>query len=212
MLYMKRVNNNFAWLLLAIFCLVGCRSKQAVVTTPAEPVVAEVEANDWSTMSVPVSIDVEQPMALAMSGHMVMERNKRIYVSMRVFGFEVAQLNLTPSTLVALVKQGDRMVLEAPIAPVLAAYDVDFRTLQDAFLGDTEAINSLPKTLNISQIGPPDAPCIRVNMTSGAKALDLTITPQLSRAKWQGVTLAPFNPNLDGYRRVSITDLLKLTK
>ncbi len=212
---MRRLNKNFVWIVLALLCSMGaasCRSKQAVLPTAEPVVVAAPKENGWSTMSVPVSIDVEQPMSLAMSGHMVMERNKRVYLSMRVFGFEVAQLNLTPTTAVALVKQGDRMVVEAPIETLMAMHDVSFSTLQEALLGNQEAINALPKGLNIAQVGHPDRPSIRVYLKAGKSQLDMTLTPDLARAKWHGVTLAPFNPNLDGYRRVTLPDLLKFTK
>ena len=58
----------------------------AATTTPGATAAA------WHDLYIPVSVELRKPVAMSVSGRVTMVRDSAIFVSMRVFGMEVATI------------------------------------------------------------------------------------------------------------------------
>jgi len=73
--------------------------------------IAEV-CDDWECVAVPVRFELRKPASVSFSGKAYFIRGKEVFISLRKFGFEVAQLSLTPDSVLLMDKFNNRHVAE----------------------------------------------------------------------------------------------------
>lgn len=137
--------------------LTGCRSNRAAVgTTPStkaettKPAAsastvpkAEREAcrtilagyNDqWQRMKSPVTLRLKSPQSVSISGNIFFDRGRSIVISLRFLGFEVAVINVTSDSLLAVDKYNKRYVSE-PLKPLIGNFPIDIANVQNMLMG-----------------------------------------------------------------------------
>lgn len=128
----------------------GCRSQKDTATTsipanighgPTKPVpVADrypilVDSyKDWSTLSVPVKIELNAPKRFSISGRAYMDRDKSVLLSLRMLGLEVATVYVDNDSIFITEKLHKYYIAE-DVESLLAGYPVTVADLQSLFLG-----------------------------------------------------------------------------
>lgn len=139
---MKKFLKIFS-VLLFILLIAGCSSSRksadenvAVVSGSMEQRFASIveSREDWECVAVPVKFDLKSPGSISFSGKAYFVRGKEVFISLRKIGFEVAQLSLTPDTILLVDKFNGRHVLEN-ISSLVKGAPVDITDLQSLFFG-----------------------------------------------------------------------------
>ena len=121
----------------------GCRSSRTAVApdtggqllTLSERAAAVAAGNTpWTEMNVPVKVALRSPMKLSVSGRVYMRRGKDIYMSLRVFGMEVANMYVNHDSVFVADKYHKYYIAE-PIGSVFAGASLTIGDIQDALLG-----------------------------------------------------------------------------
>jgi hypothetical protein len=108
---------------------------------------------DWQDVKVPVKLKLKSPKSFNVSGTMTMTRERSIYLSMRVFGIEVASMMVTTDSIYALYKM-DKIYFAEDIAGFLGDVPATVGNLQDLLLGRVFQIGySRPEVSHCSLAG-----------------------------------------------------------
>lgn len=123
---------------------IGCSSSRTAVSDETaasgnEPVQRRFEnvvelQRPWSQLQVPVKLSITRPTKFSISGRMYMIRDKRIYLSMRFFGMEVATLDIQSDSIHFYDKYHKKYVAD-DISSILAGASVSISDIQDLLLG-----------------------------------------------------------------------------
>lgn len=113
-----------------ICCACALCAGAAGVVTP----LAQQYGETWHTLSVPVTLRVESPVSLKVSGQMTMERGQWTAVSARVIGMEVAWLDVDNKDVTAVDKWHKRYISQS-IGRFLADFPVTISDLQHLLMG-----------------------------------------------------------------------------
>lgn len=202
---MKKLIQSLIAILL-IFAIAGCKSKQQ--ETVVEPVAEEEVA--WHNVTLPVKVSVVKPQKMSFNGTATIVRGEYVYMSFRLLGFEVGAMNITPDEVDVVIKQLSKVWLQESISDKLKQYNVSFTTLQDAMLGDKNALNKLPDAVNFTVGGSETAPAITFSTTVKNVALEATLTWTMESAKWDTDSPATFTEPGSGYNKVSLQQAAKL--
>lgn len=126
----------------------SCRSKSTVVSPPAAETMTVGSASDmqvalrnvvdsygsWDKMRLPMSIEMSSPKSISISGTLTMQRGKDILISLKYFGFEVAQIYASNDSIMVIDKYNKQYAAE-PIASFLGGADLDISNIQDLLTG-----------------------------------------------------------------------------
>lgn len=189
----------------------GCRSKQPA-TPPAQPTVpaAEQTAQPWTNVYLPMKVEILSPRQFSLSGRATMVRGSSIYVSMRVFGFEVGSAYVDSSMAYVTLKQPERLCIEQPVAELMRRHGITITQLQDAMLGSPDALASLPKSVKWSLDSSDSEAVLTLAATVGGKQLAVRLTSQLRSAQWNQESVRQWSAPGSDYRRLSPESLTKL--
>lgn len=88
----------------------------------------------WTTFSAPFSLSVASPMSMSVSGRAKMVRGECIYLSMRMVGFEVAAVYVTPDSCFFADKY-HKVLLAEPLVSVTARTGLTLSDMQDILMG-----------------------------------------------------------------------------
>lgn len=91
------------------------------------------KAADWQRVNVPVSVKVDG-LPLSLSGNLVMERGKSVYVSLRVLGMEAAFASLTTDSILVVDKYHGRYVA-APLSAITSKIPLSISDIQQVLTG-----------------------------------------------------------------------------
>ncbi len=102
-------------LVMIVTLLAGCRSKKDNVQPDIR--IEEVAENvaPWRNVYLPVKVELLSPKRFAMSGRATMVWNESIYLSMRMFGFEVGTAYADSSEAVVTLRQPQKVMIELPL-------------------------------------------------------------------------------------------------
>lgn len=89
---------------------------------------------DWSTVSVPVKIELNAPKRFSISGRAYMDRDRSVLLSLRMLGLEVATIYLDNDSIFITEKLHKYYVAE-DVKSLLAGYPVTVGDLQSMLLG-----------------------------------------------------------------------------
>ncbi len=196
--------------LFALAILPSCRSNKEISTITPELTVKETR---WRNVNVPVKLEVTEPQRITIAGRLSMVRNEYALISLRMLGFEVGQIYVTPEEADVIVKQVNKVWIQEPLADRLKALNVPFVTLQEALLGNQEAIDALPAGLGLSLSGSKEKPVLTLKLSPKGKPLVGSMTVNLNEAEWDATRVGAFyRPKESEYKKVSLRDLLKSLK
>lgn len=122
--------------LLLLFFLPGCVSKHAV-QQPDAPY-HDIEKQLKVNCQLPVRLQVNQPMSISLSGTATVVRDQYIYMSFRLFGFEVAQAYLNSTEADFVLKQPQKLWVQEPVEGRLAEHGYTVGSLQDTIFSKDE--------------------------------------------------------------------------
>jgi len=124
----------------------GCRSSREATRTEAPSVLPESASlrqhyenlvksyGEWTDVNVPVSIAISSPQNVSVSGRVSMVRGKLIDISMRMFGFEVGRIYITPDSMYMKMKPGKTYMAE-PYSIVSSHVPLSIENVQDMLIG-----------------------------------------------------------------------------
>ncbi len=180
---MKKILRTTLLVGLMLVGLAGCRSAKKAADQPgriAQPEV--VETPKWENVTFPVRLNIIQPMGFALNGTATLVRDKYIYVSFRMLGFEIAQAYVSPEQMDLVMKQPQKMWIEEPMANRFKEHKLSFSVLQEALLGDVAVRDELPALLQCG--GTETAPQFRLQTKMKGMQLDVVLECMLDDARW----------------------------
>ena len=164
-----------AFTIILLFGAVACGSsrKAAVVETPQETQTAR-----WSTFYAPVTVDIERPMNLAVSGRATMENGKYIHLSMRFLGMEVVVVYVDADS-VYFVDKFHKYLFAESLPKILGDKykNLTVSDIQKILLGQT----NLPATKNVSFV-----PSMYITTPAGRTTSKITVNVENSKADVTG--------------------------
>lgn len=133
-----------------MFMLAGCKSSKSSLSSGSanmgelgkegeEMLLQRLDSatshyDDWHDVVMPIDLSLHQPKALSVSGRATMVKEESIYISIRVFGFEAANLYLTPDSIYASYKL-NKIYIAENTKQLLADYPITIGNIQDLLLG-----------------------------------------------------------------------------
>ncbi len=201
------------YLLIMLVALMGvtfpsCRSKKEVTGTET---IAQEEVK-WKNVSVPVKLELLEPQRFTLSGRATLVRGEYVYISMRMLGFEVGQIYLTPQEADVVIKQINKMWIQEPVTDAMTRLGVPFTVLQEAMLGEPTAISRLPEKLGLTVGGTQETPVLTLRIVKGKQTLLGRMTLTLADARWDEPSPAGFVAPGKEYTRLGIQDIQKIFK
>lgn len=107
------------------------------------------EEPTWTNVTLPVRLNITQPAKFSFNGTCTMVRGHYVLISLRMLGFEVGQIYVTPQEANVVVKQMMPMWVQEPLGARLDRLGVEFADLQEALMGNPEAIAKLPSAIGV---------------------------------------------------------------
>lgn len=201
------------YLLILLVALMGltfpsCRAKKEV--TGSETITQE--ETKWKNVTVPVKLELLEPQRLTLSGRATMVRGEYVYISMRMLGFEVGQIYLTPQEADVVVKQINKMWIQEPIGDKFSRVGTPFAVIQEAILGEPDAISRLPEKLDLTVGGTRETPVLTLRIAKDKQTVLGRMTIYLDDARWDEPAPAGFVTPGKEYTRLGIKDLQKIFK
>ena len=89
---------------------------------------------DWHDVVMPIDLSLHQPKEFSVSGRATMVKDESIYISIRVIGFEAANVYVTPDSIFASYKL-NKIYIAEETKQLLANYPVTIGNIQDLLLG-----------------------------------------------------------------------------
>lgn len=135
-----------------VFTLLACGSQKKVTNANASSAAASgpvlssntdiarrletiVESyGSWEKLRVPVTVELNAPKSVTISGTAFMERGKSIMIMLKYFGFEIGSLYLTNDTVMVIDKVHKSYAREN-VRKFLGGFDVNISNIQDLLLG-----------------------------------------------------------------------------
>lgn len=146
---MKAIFNIILCACLAI-AISGCHSSKSVSSItdqqdkaqPAKGVKALTQNLDsvvasyknWNDVEIPIDLEMIQPQEMAVSGKATMVKDQSIYISIRVFGFEAANIYINNDSIHATYKMG-KLYIADDLKKLLKGYPVTVGDVQNILLG-----------------------------------------------------------------------------
>lgn len=140
--------------LCAVVAMSSCRSSKSATTTPpttssSNVNIEEIHSNimlsskldsvgalyhSWNDVELPVDLELISPNEFSVSGRATMVKDKSIYISIRVFGFEAANIYINNDSIHATYKMG-KIYIADDVRKLLKGYPVNVGDLQNILLG-----------------------------------------------------------------------------
>lgn len=89
---------------------------------------------EWTTLQVPLTIEMESPASFKAGAKAYMTRDSSIYLSFTILGMEMAAVQITNDSVLGVDKLHKRYVAES-ISSITANYPVSVSTFQDMLMG-----------------------------------------------------------------------------
>lgn len=197
----------------AVVMASGCKSKtESAAALNEATVVEEVESARWKNLYAPVAMEIMQPVQFSTSGRGQMVRGESIWLSMRMLGMEVASAYATPAEAVMAVKMPRKMKMSVPLVELLQRGGMTFEQVQEALLGNEEALAKLPEGVSYRVDTNERKSTVELYATYAGKPLSVRLTWTLSSAEWD--VAKPRTVSLPGsdYSTVTLQQALSLLK
>lgn len=178
----------------------------------------------WTNVYMPVTVRMEAPMAISLSGRATMVRDSVINISMRVLGMEVAVANITADT-VQLVDKFHKYYFAESTSALLGRHNMTLERMQNLILGhDRKDGGTLsfdnprggqPFTITFGDITATPAGnlagSVNIDGSLSNKNVDATLLWQFDRAVWNDPSrTVSFTPPTRGYTRIKAADVMSM--
>ncbi|MCM1077541.1 MAG: DUF4292 domain-containing protein [Bacteroides sp.] len=144
--------------------LPSCRSSRSGTVTgigyerePSQPLsqkelkelfgLLESSYQPWESVKMPVTLNLNSPKSVSISGTLSMQRDRSIHMSFRFFGMEVATLMVTDDSIFASYKL-ERIYFAESIRDLLGGFPATVGNVQDLLLGRPFIIGEETPTLS----------------------------------------------------------------
>lgn len=188
--------------------IVGCKSQKQTVEN--EIAKEQEQSSVWQNVQMPVTVTIDQPMRLTLTGTMTMVRGEYVLVSFRTLGFEVATAYVTPEQMNMVMKMPSKVWISEPLADRLKSRNIDFTQAQDAMLSNTLTFPKMSDGIDISMGGTSTAPELSVSMTAKGVKFDVAISYSLKDAEWNVSNPRTFSEPGTGYSKLTLQSAAKL--
>jgi hypothetical protein len=183
------------------------------------------DGNGWHDVYMPVKVKLTSPMSMSLSGRATMVRDSLIYMSMRVFGMEVAVMNMTGDS-VMFVDKYHKYLFSESLDKVMGSHKLSIGDIQNIALGLQSGSNN-KLTFNNPESDKPVTITFAdfYNTPAGNIAQTISIEAPLSKndvnadvlwsansADWNTGRTANYVAPDKNYKRVSIDAVLKMFK
>lgn len=122
----------------------------APVSSPAAVITGLAQSyGEWTDVSMPVKVNLLEPKYMSVSGKAVMVRDKEIYISLRVLGFEAGGIYIDSDS-VFVYEKLHKIMLAEPMSRISRATGLTLGDIQDAILG--RVFVSGEGTLDVSSV------------------------------------------------------------
>lgn len=122
----------------------------APVSSPAAVITGLAQSyGEWTDVSMPVKVNLLEPKYMSVSGKAVMVRDKEIYISLRVLGFEAGGIYIDSDS-VFVYEKLHKIMLAEPMSRINRATGLTLGDIQDAILG--RVFVSGEGTLDVSSV------------------------------------------------------------
>ena len=159
---------NFYLLLISLFASVGLAScgssKPSTRTAPVDQSVSSgvslqgryqaltsAYREDWTTVKLPVSVEVRKPKDLSLSGQLTVVRGQGMTLSMRVLGFEAANVTLLGDSVYAVLKVPKKIYVAESVSQLLAGFPATQSNVESLLLGHLFLLGKAPLTASSSK-------------------------------------------------------------
>lgn len=89
---------------------------------------------EWHDVEIPIELELIKPQEFSVSGRATLIKNECIYISIRAFGFEVANAYINNDSIHVIYKMGKLYIAE-DVKKLLKGYPVNVGDLQNLLLG-----------------------------------------------------------------------------
>lgn len=103
-------------------------------TTTTQSSSYTISPSHWQQLKMPMSVNIESPKSISISGNVEMVRGTSILLSLRFFGMEVGCLYATQDSVIVLDKINKRYVAES-LNGLLADMPITISNVQDLLIG-----------------------------------------------------------------------------
>ena len=204
---MKKVLPIIFALLLLLPAMSGCRSTKNVAVT--EEIVPVVEEPTWENVQMPVKVTLVEPQRMSFNGTATLVRGKYVLISLRLLGFEIGQMHLTPEVADMVVKQPTKVWIQTPVSQYFDTYDVSFTALQEVMMGNREVLHKVPKQFSVEVAGTEERPEVTLAGKLKGKTIEMTFAWELNNAKWDRENPTAFTTPGSNYTKTTLTSVLK---
>lgn len=170
-------------------------------------------ADTWSTVRMPVKVNLEQPMGMSFSGRATMVRDSSIHVSMRVLGMEVAVAYVNTDSLYFLDKY-HKYVFGEPLHTILGpGYSgLTLGQMQQILLGQRDSgVQGITLQSPTPTPGGEVAGEITFDLHPAATDITGSLEWNTRQAQWDQHQPATFKIPA-GYKRLTLPAMLRAMK
>ena len=172
-----------------------------VVTTPEEP--------KWQNVQIPVKVTMVKPQRMTFSGTASLVRGEYVLISIRLFGFEIGQMHITPEVADMVLKQPSKVWIQTPVKEYMETYGVNFADVQDVMLGNKDALDKIPEEFTVAITGTDNYPEVSFSGKLKNKEIEMKFAWELNNAKWDQKSPREFTAPGSNYRKTTVTEVLK---
>ena len=148
------MNNLFRWFCITLGVVLmmiatGCKSSKSTTATTypihiqqgdsANVLVSNfnqviTDYKDWNDVVVPIKLSLIEPKQLSVGGRVTMQKDQSIYISIRVLGFEAANVYVNNDSIYASYKL-DKIYIAEDLRKVLGSFPATISDLQSMLIG-----------------------------------------------------------------------------
>lgn len=194
---------------------ISCHSSRNVSTGQSN------SRDQWHDVSVPVKVAIESPMGMSFSGKATMVRDSAINISMSVFGFEVATLQMNADS-VCFTDKHNKYYFAETLRDVLGSHKLTIGEIQQMILGaggQKELSFNNPdarKPVTIKFTDYADTPFGRmasdIDVDAPVKGINLQANMQwkFNSAKWDSYPQIKFKTPSSKYKRITADQIRRM--
>ncbi|MBO5053588.1 MAG: DUF4292 domain-containing protein [Muribaculaceae bacterium] len=120
--------------IISIITLESCHSQKANTKDADLNAIISAASHDWHDVKMPVKVAIDEPMSMSMSGRATLVRDSLINISMRVFGMEVAVVNITADSVLVIDKY-HKYYFNESLSNVMGSHKITVGEMQNIMLG-----------------------------------------------------------------------------
>ena len=190
----------------------GCGSSKKTVPETRQSVPVPAAGQAWTSVAMPVSLDLDKPLSMSASGRATMVRDSLVHISVRFFGMEVGIVRATADS-VFLVDKYHKLYFAEPLSSLLGSrgQELTLGDLQDMMLGLREVPAGSPAEVTLGEVTDtpvgPVAGLVSISATTDKGDIEAAVEWNLKSAKWNASPEIPSFSIPRGAKRMTMQSL-----